>query len=77
MKNQPEINLWIAVLSRAILDLDLPDESVKVLAWLKSQEEGPGSFIFVSDILNQEPRALRQRIVRWHERKAQSFQQAA
>ncbi|MEO5364689.1 MAG: hypothetical protein H7838_13880 [Magnetococcus sp. DMHC-8] len=77
MKNQPEVNLWIAVLSRAVLDLDLPEEQTRAMAWFKAPEEGPGSFAFVAEVLNQDPKSLRNRIMRWHKHKSSNFQHAA
>ncbi|MBF0583884.1 MAG: hypothetical protein HQL80_06555 [Magnetococcales bacterium] len=76
MKKQPEVNLWIAVLSRAIQDLDVPEESSKALAWIKSSDENPGSFNFVADVLNQEPKVLRHSIMRWYRQRLR-LQQAA
>ncbi|MBF0183039.1 MAG: hypothetical protein HQM06_01430 [Magnetococcales bacterium] len=77
MKTQPEAKLWLAVLSRAILDLDHPEEGARAGAWIRSNNEGPGSFLYVADVLNQEPRMLRQRILDWYKRKNQSWPCAA
>lgn len=77
MKKQPEVNLWTAVLSRAMLDLDIPEECSKVLAWIKSTEESPGSFNFVADAINQEPNTLRYRILCWYKLRRRLLQEAA
>ncbi|MBF0461947.1 MAG: hypothetical protein HQL87_11165 [Magnetococcales bacterium] len=77
MNTQAETRLWTAVLSRAILDLDIPEESTKSFAWIRSPEEFPGSFVFVADVLNQEPAQLRRQIIQWHTQKTRSFQYAA
>ncbi len=77
MKSQPETGVWAAVLHRAILDLSIPEEQAKAIAWIKSAEDHPGSFQFVADVLNQNPKELRQRIFLWQAEKRRSFQNAA
>lgn len=77
VKKQSEVDLWVAVLSRAILDLDIPEEYTKAMAWIRSTEESPGSFHFVADAINQEPKTLRYRILRWHKLRRRQLQEAA
>ncbi|MEO5354997.1 MAG: hypothetical protein H7835_17560 [Magnetococcus sp. XQGC-1] len=77
MKSQPETGLWTAVLCRAILDLSIPEEQARATAWIKSSEEHPGSFQFVAEVLNQNPKELRRRIFLWRAEKGRTFQDAA
>lgn len=77
LHTQPEITLWVAVLERALLDLEIPRKRTCTLAWIRSKESGLGSFNFVAEILEQDPKKMRHMILQMDQRQMQSLQKAA
>ena len=73
----PEATLWSAVLNRAILDLDIPEEQISAKAWIISTENDVGSFHFVADMLDQHPDRLRQKIFQSHQQRFYPLRSAA
>jgi hypothetical protein len=63
--NEPEQNLWMAVLTLAMQDLSGPDHLAKpARAWFSSRNTSLGSLIWVCDQLGLDPNAVRQKILR-------------
>jgi hypothetical protein len=54
-----ERDLWAAVLDRAVLDLAIPEERIKTLAWFRSHGNDIGSFVWICMILDLEPSRVR------------------
>jgi hypothetical protein len=63
MADQPEVNLWLAVLMRAIEDLDNPDERGGTMEWFKTPGDEVGSFAWIAFVLDMDPKRLRERIL--------------
>lgn len=73
----PEATLWSAVLSRAIFDLDIPEERIGAKTWILSTKSDLGSFHFVADMLDQNPEKLRQKIFQSDRQKLHALRSAA
>ena len=59
----PEIALWTAVMGRALLDLNVPEESVSARRWFGADSQGIGSFTWVCHSLDLDPVAVRERLL--------------
>ena len=79
--NEPEQNLWMAVLTLAMQDLSGPDHLAKpARAWFSSRNTSLGSLIWVCDQLGLDPNAVRQKVLRRQvslKEQSQSVTQAA
>ena len=63
LADQPAIKLWAAVLTQAIEDLESPVERGGAMEWLKTPGDEIGSFGWVADVLDMDPKRLRERIL--------------
>ncbi len=54
----PENDLWASVLEQALSDLSERLYRQKALLWFSSREHHPGSFLFICDALNLDPRKV-------------------
>jgi hypothetical protein len=52
--------LWFAVLERAVLDLDMPKEREDATRWFISNIYDIGSFLFICDMFDIDPKVIRQ-----------------
>ena len=55
----PEMRVWGAVLHQVVIDLRIPKRRQTALAWLHSHMDGPGSLLFVCNVLDVEPGYVR------------------
>ncbi len=55
----PEMQVWAAVLRQAVIDLGVSGKKRGALAWLQSHMDGPGSLLFVCNVLDVEPGYVR------------------
>ena len=63
MADQPEINLWMAVIEQAIGDLDDPAERGGALDWLRDPQDAIGTFQWIAFLMDMDPRTLLSRVL--------------
>ncbi|MBF0463396.1 MAG: hypothetical protein HQL87_18705 [Magnetococcales bacterium] len=73
----PETRLWAAVLRQAVDDLEHSDTRLDAKLWLESDDDEPGSFVFVATVLDVDPRRLRKRILQIDKANRRQYRYAA
>ena len=73
----PETRLWAAVLRQAVDDLEHSDTRLDAKLWLESDDDEPGSFVFVCAVLDTDPARMRKRILQIDKARRGRFRWAA
>ena len=59
----PERALWRAVLRLAIADMAVPGFRAAAMRWIDSQDSHAGSFLWICDMTEIDPRDVRRRVI--------------